>query len=159
MIDLTNYKFLDFANFFEDIFDYFKDNSVHYGLKPNQVVGNTNEKPIGGLVIDIYFSEYDAEQVEQPTPFFLDTTTITIELILLGISNSTATKSYAELCDRTARLSAVASEIDDYLCSKGYDVYISSVNTFQAVRDPMKSSDTLNNGCTINLATTLYRKI
>ena len=159
MLDLTNYAFLDSVKFAEDVFDYFKDNSEHYGLQPNQIVGNKNENPNGGLVIDIYWTDYTPLQGEMPTTNFLDKTTITIMLQLQGVAKATASKSYAELCNRTARLSAVASNIENYLWKKGYDVSVSSVMPFQAYKDVMKASDTLNNIAVINLTTTIFRNI
>ena len=159
MIDISGYNILEFSKLSDDIFTYFKDNSGHYGLNANQVVGNIKERPIGGLLIDIYYTDYVPLQGERPSANFLDTTTITIELVLLGISMSSSSKSYGDLCDRTNVLSLVASKIEDYLYSKGYAVNISSINSFQSVRDSsIKSSDTLNNGCVINLTTTLFSK-
>jgi len=159
MIDISKYNFLNFEQFSKDIFSYFKDNSKLYDLNPNQIVGHNNERPAGGLIIDIYLSDYTPEQGEQPSPFFLDEANITIELVLLGVGKSTADKSYYTLTDRTARLALVASKIDNYLCEKGYDTHITQVKTFQAVQDAIKASDILNNACSITLLVKLFSEI
>jgi len=157
MIDISKYKFLNFEQLSKDIFGYFKENAELYDLKPNQVVGHSNERPAGGLVIDIYLSDYTPEQGEQPSPFFLDECNITVELVLLGIGKSTADKSYYTLTDRTAKLAVVASKLDGFLMNKGYDINVTQVQPFQAVREAMMPSNTLNNACSITLFTKLFR--
>ena len=83
---------------------------------------------------------------------------INVELVLLGIGKSTAEKSYRELTGRTLKLALITDSLNDYLIDNGFQLFVTNVNTFQAVRDAMKRTDTLNNGCVISFITSAYRK-
>ena len=159
MKDISNYKFLDFEQLSKEIFNYFKENAKHYDLTANQIVGHNNERPAGGLVIDIYLSEYTPEQGEQPSTFFLDEIFFNVDLELHSTGKSTADKSYYTLTDRTSKLALIASELDSYLFRKGFNVEVRQVHTFRAVLNATKPSDTLNNSCRITFFTKLFSEV
>ena len=155
-INLEKYTFFDFDGFVNAVFNYYKQYANLIGLNENQIVSHTNEKPTGGLVIDIYLIDIVDNEQEYLSTKNISDIGINVELVLLGFSKATASKSYRELTERTLKLALITDKLSDYLNENGFQVFCTNVNTFQAVRDTMKATDTLNNGCVISFITKAY---
>jgi len=158
VISADNYNFFDFEMFCIAVFDFYKKNAKLIDLNSNQIVSHSNEKPIGGLLIDIYLAGVKEEPPENISTKYISDIGINVDLTLLGFGKATAGKSYIELTKRTLKLALITEKLEGYLCANGFQVHIVDVNTFRAIHD-IKASDTFNNSCSISFLTQAYRKI